>query len=184
MTDNTREGAQAVAAKAPTGIVSPHVDDYCWAASGWEDAGEGSVCDARTTTRGQAAAFFARAFGSITDVRVWKRYVLRFTRQDVWDGPGKDRWVDRREAEIMAARALEGRPGEDIPPLGDLFKEASAEPPTDWEPDCYDPVWQFVHGSHPDAVPVWICGIKGDTPPADPSKKRRPDASTARECRP
>lgn len=35
-------------------------EDCCWAASGWEDAGEGSVRDARTVSRDKARADFAR----------------------------------------------------------------------------------------------------------------------------
>ena len=35
-------------------------DDCCWAASGWEDAGEGSVRDARKVGRDKARADFAR----------------------------------------------------------------------------------------------------------------------------
>lgn len=145
--------------RSPKDLVSPDVEWYCWAADGWDSAGEGSVRDATTTTRGQAAAFFAReTTGRLIDVRVWKRYVDRFTRQDVWDGPGKDRWVDRRERDMRDA-------GEHVPALGELFKLAPDEPPADWQPDEYDAVWRFVPRDYPGAVAVWVCGVKGDNPP-------------------
>lgn len=157
---------------SPQEIVSPSPDWWCWAASGCEDAGEGSVQDARTTTRGQAAAFFSREMGDFNDVRVWKRYVQPFTRQDVWDGPGKDRWVDREEANLISRRALQGSPDDPIPSLRDLHAQAPTEPPADWHPDDYDAVWRFVHRSHPGAVPVWVCGYKGDEPPENPRESR------------
>jgi len=140
-----------------TAVVAPHVEDYCWAASGWEDAGEGSVQDARTTTRGQAAAFFARcAYEDITEVRVWKRYVRSFTRQEVWDEPGRDRWVNREEQRL-------GDHG--VGSLDDLYELAPVVVPDGWQPDEYDPSWQFVRRDHPDAIPVWVCGFKGDEAP-------------------
>lgn len=146
-------------------IVSPDVEWYAWSNDGWESAGEGSVRDASKTTRGQAAAFFAResAYGDIRGVRVWKRYVLPFTRQDVWEGPGRDRWVDKQDWDHFHATG-------DHLPLGPLFEQAPTEPPADWQPDEYDPVWMFVHRSHPGAIPVWICGVKGDEPPTDPKR--------------
>ena len=158
--------------RKPSDIVSPGVEWFCWCPSGWEDAGEGSVQDAHDTTRGQAAAHFASCgCHAMTEVRAWKRYVRCFTRQDVWDGPGKDRWTDhRREAEILAQRALEGRPGTGIPSLGDLYRQAPTEPPADWEPDEYDPVWQFVRRDHPDAIAVWVCGMADDEPPENPER--------------
>jgi hypothetical protein len=159
--------------RRPDAPCAPNVDWYCWATGSWEDAAEGSVRDARTCTRGQAAAAFSReTTGYLPEVRVWKRYVRPLTRQDVWDGPGKDRWVDRREAGLISKRALAGKPDDPIPSLGELHNEAPDEPPTDWDPDDYDPVWEFVHRSHPDAIPVWICGFKGDTPPVDPPARQ------------
>jgi hypothetical protein len=134
------------------------VEWCCWAASGWEDAGEGSVRDARTTTRGQAAAFYStEATGDICDVRVWKRYIRPFTRDEIWAGPGRDRWVDRRQATTRCtfSQAIAGCP---------------ESPPEGWQPDEYDPSWGFVHRSHPEAIPVWVCGFKGDEPPENPSR--------------
>lgn len=158
------------AVRSPQDIVSPDVEWYCWAADGWESAGEGSVRDASKTTRGQAAAFFAQeTTGHLPDVRVWKRYVERFTRQDVWEGPGKDRWVDHRERELVAA-------GKHVPSLGELHARAPAEPPEDWQPDEYDAVWRFVHRSYPGAIAVWVCGVKGDKPPDDPGASPRKES--------
>lgn len=150
---------------APSDLVSPNVDCYCWAADGWECAGEGSVRDARTTTRGQAAAAFASdTTGDLRGVRVWKRYVKSFTRQNVWDGPGKDRWVDDEEFRRETA-------GEPVPSLRELFGLAPSIPPGDWQPDEDDACWRFVSASHPGAVPVWVCGFKGDEPPEKPKAK-------------
>jgi hypothetical protein len=128
--------------------VNPDVESYCWHENGWECAAEGSVRDARKVTRGRAAAFFAReTCGYLPDVRVWKRYVRPLTHQDAWDYSGRDRWCWRNEAD----------------------DDGPASPPEGWEPDweC-DPVWEFVHRSHSDAIPVWICAEKGSKPPQDP----------------
>ena len=143
----------------PTEVVNPHVDSYCWHPDGWEAAGEFTVHDARKTTRGKAAAMFAREFyGDITAVRVWKRYVRQWTRQDVWDYEGRDQWEQRNELDYDAG---------------------PEEPPANWQPDEESPVWEFVRRDHPDAVPVWICGVKGDRAPQNPGvASREPQAPT------
>lgn len=134
--------------RQPSDPVNPYVDSYCWHPDDWEMASEYSVQPADTTTRGQAASYFSKfGPGHLPDVGVWKRYVQPLTRQDVWDDYGRERWEERHD-------------------LGD--DEGPAAPPSEWEPDEYDPVWRFVHRSHPDAIAVWVCGIKGDDPPADP----------------
>lgn len=166
----------------PTDPVSPDVEWYCWSPHGWESAGEGSVRDASKTTRGQAAAFFAREIGDLRDVRVWKRYVRPLTRQDVWDDYGQDRYADR----LMDEQGIEPVAVHDVD-TGAVVDWAYAnadtgqpveephiptEPPVDWQPDEYDPTWMFVHRSHPDAIPVWVCGCKGDEPPTNPQKDK------------
>lgn len=134
---------------------SPHPNDWCWAADGWENACYGSVQDARTTTRGKAAAFYASEAGEhLTDVRVWKRYAVPLSHQDVWDDHGDDEW----------AWGLHERyaPDQDEPPCPD-------HPPDGWEPDLErHPAWMLVHRTHPNAIPIWICGPKGTDPPRQP----------------
>ena len=133
------------------GITNADVESYCWHPDGWECAAEGSVRDARKVTRGKAAAFFAReaSWGDIRLVRVWKRYVRPWTRQDQWDYSGRERWEYRNEVD-----------------------ESPDHPPADWQPDWEsDPVWEFVHRDHPDAIPVWVCGQKGDKPPSSPARE-------------
>ena len=55
-------------------------------------------------------------------------------------------------------------PGDDVypPVVPDGWDEYDA---TSYE---YCPTWQFVHRSHPQAIPVWICGFKGYAPPVVP----------------
>jgi hypothetical protein len=129
--------------------LNPDVDSYCWANGGWEDAAWGSVQDARTTstTRGQAAMVFARETGHFPDVRVWKRYVRPLTRIDAWEDSGQDRWEQDHG-------------------LGHM--EGPENPPDLYEPTEATPVWEIVHRTHPEAIPVWICGVKGDNPPESP----------------
>ncbi len=121
----------------------------CWAASGWEDALEGSVRDARRVTRIKAHADFAREAGEpFPEVRVWKRYIRPWTRDDryVW-------WVENRTENGW----------DDI---------ESTDTPDGWDATVveYDescPSWEFVHKAHPAAIPAWICGFKGDDAPLD-----------------
>lgn len=126
------------------------LDWCCWAADGWENAAcEGTVRDATTTTRGQAAAAVARETGEpLTNVRVWKRYIRPLSRQEIWDYYGRERWAYRHDL--------------------DLDDEGPESPPDDWQPDEYDPSWVFVHRSHPEALAAWIVGWKGDDPPENP----------------
>ncbi len=125
--------------RAPTDIASPHVEDYYWAASDWEYAGESTVHDARTTTRAQAAAAFTYNGHAFIEVRVWKRYVERFTIRECWE------WY---------ATASLGEPDKPMP--------------DGWEPQEHAPVWRFVPRDHPTAIPVWVCGVVGDQPPEKP----------------
>ncbi len=139
------------AKRQPSDPVNAYVDSYAWHPHDWEMAGEYSVQPVDGTTRGQAAGHFSRCGpGYLPDVRVWKRYVEALTRQVVWDDYGRERWEYRHDLECDAG-----------PP----------EPPSEWEPDEYDPVWRFVHHSHPGAIAVWVCGVKGDEPPHNPAKR-------------
>lgn len=133
-----------------------HINDwFVWSANGgWDDASYGSVQDARHTTRGKAAALVAReSTGHLPDVRVWKRYIWVYDRQDAWDEAGRERWADARDVE---------------------WEDAPTVAPDDWQPDEGTPAWEFVHRSHPLAVPVWVCGFKGDRPPQNPGRQNVP----------
>ena len=132
-------------------VASPYVEDYCWHPDGWECAGESSVRDARTTTRAEAAAAFAFNGHDFIEVRVWKRYIERFTIRGCWE------WY---------ATASLGEPGKPMP--------------DGWQPQEDAPVWRFVARGYPGAIPVWVCGAKGDEPPAKP----HPGQSDAGEMSP
>lgn len=124
--------------------INPDVESYCWAADGWENAAWGSVQDARAKTRGKAAAFYASETGCAwTEVHVWKRYVRPLTRAEGWEY-GFDRWANCNDVEL---------------------EDAPDDPPPNWEPDEYIPVWQFISRDHPEAIPVWICGTDAAPPP-------------------
>lgn len=132
---------------SPNDILNGDVDSYVWSGDGWECAVEGSVRDARSYTRGQAAAAFANEIGDLmTSVIVWKRYVLPLTRQDAWEYEGADRWADLNDRD---------------------WEEAPDIVPDDWEFDEDTPVWQIVHRTHPRAIPVWICAEEGSSCPPD-----------------
>lgn len=162
---------------SPDEPINDYVDSYCWHEDGWESASEYSVQDARTTTRGQAAARFAREDGGrITDVRVWKRYARPLTRQDVWSDYGYERQLDNLE-DLFAcpacgvARGLACDEEGSAEPCAARVALLPTEPPEDWEPDPEgDPCWQFVHRDNPDAIPVWICAERGSRAPHDAPK--------------
>ena len=135
-------------------------DWWAWHPHGWENAVEGSVRDARRCTRAQAAQFFAAgSCESFIDVRVWKRYAVPISHQEIWDDEGEDLWSWSLHEKYA--------PDVDEAPCPD-------EPPEGWTPHDYHPVWRFVHRSHPDAVPIWVCGLKGDEPPRSPRRQEAP----------
>lgn len=151
-------------------VISPN--DCVWDAHGeWESAYYGSVQDARDRTRGQAAANFSREVGeAIVNLSTWKRWIKLFTYQDIWDGPGRDRWFDDwMEREGIDMRYLEDT-HEWIYINADTGERVEApeipdSPPEGWEPAEYDPAWEFVKKDTEGAIPVWICGFKGDDAP-------------------
>lgn len=142
-------------------FVNPDVDSYCWHPDGWEMAGEGTVHDAETTTRGEAASWFNK-YGPMDfpSVRVWKRHVLPSTYQELWDDLGRER---------VAWRLEHGDP-----PMSEeeAWEVTGAVVPDDWEPHETDPVWSFVARGTPGSMPVWVCGCAGDTPPPAPTSQR------------
>lgn len=144
--------------------------ECCWCADGWEMSAYGSVQPADEQTRGQAAAYFARELGAdITEVGVWKRYIVGYTYAEIWDQVGRERWLMGWLDEHLDAPAgvYHINPVEHI---RDIRAEITAplSPPLEWEPDEYDAGWYFVHASHPDAIAVWICGSRDDGPPSRP----------------
>ena len=125
----------------------------CWAASGWEDALEGSVRDARRVTRAAAQTFYAREAGEPwADIRVWKRYIRPLPRADlyVW-------WVENRSEGEWEAHDARGLGPHEVPDDWD-------ESVLDFEDWC--PRWEFVHCSHSEAIPVWVCGFRREPTPA------------------
>lgn len=142
-------------------------DDLCFQ---YDEGIYGEVRDASTTTRGQAIAFFAGEAGcDFTDVRCVVRYVLIHTRQDVWDGPGKDRWVDDEQRQHLVDHGVR-------PPLGELFENAPAEPPEWWEPSESMACWSVCRPDHPRAIKCWMLEVKGDDRIPEPPEARS-DAS-------
>lgn len=142
----------------PTDLLCADVDYLVWSASGWwDDASLGSVQDARNRTRGKAAAYFAsETTGYLPDVRVWKRHIRLWTRQDAWDYSGRDRAVDDYEIDHKCSHE-------------DADKAVPSVVPGDYNPSESTPSWEFVHRSVKGAIPAWICGVRDDDPPQNPA---------------
>jgi hypothetical protein len=146
---------------APDALAIQSPDDCYWAATGWEDAGECSVQSAEGRTRAQAAEAFRFDPGvAFTDVRVWKRYIRPFTRQDQWE--------EYLIGHVGCVRRDDGTFVEAVPRVGESADEFPAEPPRDWSAHEGVACWEFVHRSTPGAWPVWVCGFRGDEPPTNP----------------
>lgn len=133
----------------PTDLATPGltVDDLCLRVD------EGIYGEVQDGNRPRATAIsnFASEAGILfTQVQCRVRYLRFMTRQDVWNGPGKDRWVDLHcdEPEYRGK------------PLEACFAVAPEEPPADWRPDEYDPCWEFCDKAHPEAIRAWICEQK------------------------
>lgn len=125
-------------------------DDLCLS----DDGGYGEIRDASKCSRGQAAAFYASEGAYLfTKVRCTVRHLYLYTRQEVWDGPGRDRWVDAEEARIEREHG-------GAPSLGELFDIAPKTPPEDWRPDESMACWQFCHKTHPRAIKVYVCDVR------------------------
>lgn len=138
-------------APKPTDLAWPGLtpDDLCMS---MDEGMLGEVRDASRCTRGQAIAFYASEAGcSFTEVRCVVRYALLYTRQDVWDGPGRDRWADDHVADSWGKVSV-----------AEAFATAPTEPPTNWRPDEYMPCWEFCERTHPRAVRVYCLEQKGD----------------------
>lgn len=142
-------------ATQPSDLAYPDLklDDLCF---NIDEGTYGEVCDASKWTRGQAISRYASEAGcAFTEVRCVVRYVLLFTRQDIWDGPGKDIWVDDEAWSYCAEHGTH-------PDLGELFKRAPSEPPTGWRPDESMACWQVCRPDHPRAQRAYMLEVKGD----------------------
>lgn len=145
--------------RAPTELAYPGLtaDDLCYS---WEDGVEGEIRDASKCSRGQAMAHYAsETWGDFTRVRCLVRYVILHTRQDIWDGPGRDRWADDLVNDSWGHLSLD-----------DAWAQTPAEPPLGWRPEEGMPCWSVCRRDHPRAIKVWMCEDKDDdqipNPPA------------------
>lgn len=119
-----------------------------------DDGIYGEVQDVSKRTRGQAIARFAGEAGvSFTEVRCTVRYLRIFTRQQLWDGPGKDRWADDIDMQHLIDHGK--RLG-----LKESFARTPPEPPANWNPDESMPCWEFCDKSAPGAVKAYICKVR------------------------
>lgn len=150
--------------RKPTDLLHPGLTpDYC--VMDVDDGVLGEISDASRITRGKAIALYASEMGvSFTDVRCTTSYMRLFTRQDGWDGPGRERWLDDwMEREGVDERAVGEREweyynedtGQKVDP-----PDAPDEPPGEWEPSDWDPAWEFCKKTDPGAVKVWVCEAK------------------------
>lgn len=124
----------------------------CWHKHGWEAAGEWSVQDATKVSRAKAIARFSLGECEWTAVGAWKRYIRGLTDQEIYEW-----WVEYYDwCDDDRGGGWETHPD---------------KRPDDWtEPDPYHeerPYWQFCPRDHPDAHPVWICGLRELGAPAN-----------------
>jgi hypothetical protein len=141
--------------RKPDDLAFPYLtlDDLCFV---HDEGVYGEVRDAATCTRGQAIAYYAsETTGDFTDVRCVVRYVLLHTRQDIWDGPGREQWADDHIADHLAATGVRLS-------LVEAWKQSPDVPPSSWTPEEYSPCWSVCSKNHPRARKAWMCEIKGD----------------------
>lgn len=142
----------------PTDLAYPGLsaDDLCYS---WDEGVPGEIRDASQCTRGQAIAQYAsETTGDFTAVRCVVRYVVLHTRQDIWDGPGRDRWADDLVNDSWGSLSLT-----------DAFAQTPSTPPENWQPDEGMACWSVCRRDNPHAIRVWMCEVKGtdqipDTP--------------------
>lgn len=123
-------------------------DDLCYS---WDEGVPGEVRDASKCSRGQAIAYYASEAGcDFREVRCLVRYVLLHTRQDLWEGPGRDRWADGLVIESQWRLSLD-----------EAWKQTPADPPPGWRPDEGMACWSVCRRDHPRAIKTWMCDVKG-----------------------
>lgn len=134
-------------------------DDLCYS---WEDGVEGEIRDASKCTRGQAiAAYASQTTGDFTMVRCLVRYVVLHTLQDIWDGPGRDRWADDLVNDSWGRLSLT-----------DAIAQTPATPPDGWRPEEGMACWSVCRPDHPRAIRCWMCETKGDDQIPDTPARR------------
>lgn len=149
---------------APTDLAYPGltVDDLCLRVD------EGIYGEVQDGNRPRATAIsnFANEAGlAFTEVRCRVRYLRFMTRQDVWNGPGRDRWCDDRINQHLIDHGTRL-------PLTAAWKDVPGTPPDDWRPGEYDPCWEFCEKTHPEAIRAWICEQK---PRSIPTREAQDD---------
>lgn len=136
-----------------------------------EDGFEGSVRDASTVSRAGAQRRYADELGvAFADVLCRTTYGRFYTRQEVWDDQGKDRWVCDKIDELelicrhdpsrgtgLAAWWYEYADGNEVP-------ESVIEPPEvvpdDWQPSDDDYVWQICKKTDSGATKIYVCELR------------------------
>lgn len=142
-----------------------------------------------TYSRVKAQRNFANEMGvEFNQVRTRVAYVWIYSRQDAWEQSGWEHVYDDFIGEIADGDdphiRLEFDP--DWKPADDdgtwrwgrhyyvwisdgtnaeqdLLDAMPDTPPDDWEPEDYDPGWQYVDKSHPKAVKIYESELKEDT---------------------
>jgi hypothetical protein len=133
-----------------------------------DDGIEGSVRAAEGTSRVAMQRELASELGvDFKDIRIATRWGRMYTRQDVWDGPGRERARDDRMEELgvdvrMDKSRGEGlaafyyvieETGEEVP---ESYFEVPAVVPDDWEPNDHDAVWGFCSKDAPGATKLYV----------------------------
>lgn len=127
-------------------LVPPNMSELPWARYAMDEQ-TGEVFDARTFGRWAARRRFKANMpsGYGGRLRVERRFARYMTKQEIWAACDReDEWRARMEDELDAA----------------LTEDVKVYPPElapeYWEPDEYDPAWEFCDGDAPGAAPVWF----------------------------
>lgn len=144
-------------------------DDYPWAVSDIDLSKDGVfIYDARVWKRATAQNDAAQHLGvAFRDVRCTRAYIVMFTRQQLWNDYGRDRYFDamlfqRGYYGYYFAGSGYGSEGwycdfthRPIPrnEIESLRKPAVC--PADWEPPSDLPAFTWTNAHHWRAIPVW-----------------------------
>lgn len=119
---------------------------------GFDEGVYGEVRDASECTRAQAMRAYQSEVGCLwTEIRCVVRYIAIYTRQELWEGPGRDRAADDLQAESWGKLTLE-----------EAFAQVPTQVPDGWRPEEYMPCWRFVPKTHPRAQRAWCLEVRGD----------------------
>lgn len=112
--------------------------------------------------RATATQLFAEEMGvRFQDVSCRVNYMRIYSRQESYEHHAlyddEDTWIDKHDPPLHLNSDLKW-----VTPDGVLVEEPSSlgVAPDDWEPSDYDPVWEFCHKGHPDAIKVWRLDLK------------------------